>query len=221
VEVRGSDFARSIRATLGVDPALPGPNRFSLRLEDFDSGDPAEADAVTLRFRPLGRADVGETSLPLQASEDGVYGSSGPNLAAGGPWDVVAVVQQGADSVEIGFELATACPTQTVEGMGDEPTIHLFQSPSGGTTEGYTIPLGGGGRTEVHFTFIDDEGAEARVADLSMTAWRPGEPVQALDPIPLSRGHYFADAALSQGEWRFDAVAELADGSTASGCFGS
>jgi hypothetical protein len=178
-----------------------------------------EGDSVTLRFRPVGRPDVGETSLSRASGvEDGVYSAGGPNLAAGGPWGVAAVVQRGADSVEVPFELATLCPTQIVEGQGDEPDIHLFESPSGGSTDGYLIPLGGN-RTEVHFTFIDAEGAEARVADLSMTAWRPDAGVQTLDPIPLTRGHYFADASLEPGDWRFDAVAELADGATASGCF--
>jgi nitrogen fixation protein FixH len=214
---RSSDFATSVRATLEVDPGLPGPNSFALRLEDYDTGEPVEAETVSIRFQPLGRADVGETTLDLTAGDDGTYTASGPNLSTGGPWDLVAVVQRGADAVEVPFQVSTVCPTQTVEEQG-EPIIHLFQSPSRGTTEGYLIPLGGT-RFEVHFTFIDPSGKEARVGELSMSAFRPESGLERLEPIQLTKGHFLAEATLEQGDWRFDGVAEIGGAETASGCF--
>ena len=219
IEVAASDFATSVRATLEVDPGVPGQNRFLLRVEDFDSGEPVAADAVTLRFTPVGRPEIGETSLALPSTdEDGVYEAAGSNLSTSGPWGAVAVIQRGADAVEVPFELATLCETQTVEGQGDEPTIHLFEPPTGGSTEGYIIPLGGG-RTEIHFTFIDPSGAEQRVDDISITAFRPGEGVRSLEPLQLTKGHYLAEAELDPGEWRFDSAITTATGEPASGCF--
>jgi copper transport protein len=219
IELDGSDFATSVRASLQIDPGVPGPNRFALRLRDYDSGEALEDADVTLRFQPLGRPEIGETSIPLEpGDEPGLFAASGPNLSTSGPWDVVAVIQRGADAVEVPFELATVCPTQTVEGQGDEPTIHLFEAPAGGTTEGYVIRLGPG-RLEAHFTFIAGNGGEERLADITMTAWRSGEGVRSLEPLLLSEGHFFADTRLTPGEWRFDASVTTAGGAPATGCF--
>jgi hypothetical protein len=77
----------------------------------------------------------------------------------------------------------------------------------------------GGPRYEVHFTFIAPSGKEVPVQGLpSISAWKPGSPSMALEPIPLTRGHFIANATLAPGPWRFDGAAESADGSS-SGCF--
>lgn len=219
VVASGSDFATSIRARLEVDPGLPGSNHFELDVSDYDSGEPVLAQRVDLRFSFLGPAEVGESVLELRSSEDGVYQADGSNLSIGGPWRVTAVVQQATDSAEVPLEMATVCSALRIEAAEpDQPTVSVVDTPDGGSVEGYLIHLGGT-RYEVHFTFIGPAGKEVPVEGLpTITAWRPGSNASALDPIPLTRGHFLAVADLEPGSWRFDASATSKGGSSA-GCF--
>jgi copper transport protein len=218
IEVSGSDFATSVRARLEVDPGLPGPNRFRLRLSDFDTGDPVEADSVELRFTFAGGAELQDSTLSLESSGDGVYESVGPNLAVGGPWEVSALVQRGGDSTEVPLQIATLCETIDIAGPLDS-TLHLVEYPDGAKVEGYIIP-GTGNLQELHFTFLVEQGKELKVE---------GSPtfiasLQGTDPISLeprrlfTPGHFFAKLDLAPGRWRFDASATGQEG-VLSGCF--
>ncbi|MGH2710204.1 MAG: copper resistance protein CopC [Actinomycetota bacterium] len=213
----GADFATSVRVKLDVSPGSPGPNRFSFTATDYDSGDPVDAD-VKLRFRSLAVTGA-ESELELAPTDDGVYEGTGSNLAFGGPWAVSAVIQQAADSTEVLLELATVCPAIQIDSPKPNlPTVNVVDTPDGGSVEGYLIELGGSSY-EVHFTFIAPGGKEVPVKGLpSMTAWRPGTPPLSLEPIPLTRGHFIANAELEAGDWRFDGTATSAGGSS-SGCF--
>jgi hypothetical protein len=120
--------------------------------------------------------------------------------------------------VEVALQVATLCEAVEIPGQGDEPTIYTVDVPDTGSVEGYLIPLGGG-RAEVHFTFIDAEGRALDVeGDPTMVASRQGVEPQTLQPEFLSRGHYFAVAALSPGDWRFDGAAS-GGGTSLAGCF--
>jgi putative copper export protein/methionine-rich copper-binding protein CopC len=219
ITVSGSDFAKSVRLRLEVSPGLPGSNQFSLHATDYDSGEPIEAQRVALQFSFLGGAEVAPSTLELHRLEEGRYHRNGGNLSIGGPWAVSALVQQGTDSVEVPLELATVCNALRIEGTKpNEPTVSTVDTPDGGSVEGYVIELGQG-RFEVHFTFIGPDGKEVAVEGLpSISAWRRGAPVLALDPIPLTEGHFLAEAQLAPGDWRFDGSARSAEGSS-SGCF--
>jgi uncharacterized membrane protein len=213
----GSDFGTSVRVKLEVSPGSPGPNRFSLTATDYDSGEPVEAD-VKLRFRSL--AVVGaESELALTATDDGVYEATGSNLSFGGPWALSAVIQQSTDSAEVLLELATVCPAIQIDSPKPNlPVVNVVDTPDGGSVEGYLIDLGRD-RFEVHFTFIAPNGKEVPVKGLpTITAWKQGAAPLTLDPIPLTSGHFIADAQLEPGDWRFDGTAPSAGGSS-SGCF--
>jgi copper transport protein len=214
----GSDFATSVRARLELTPALPGPNRFDLRLTDFDSGEPVSAQRVSLSFVHLIGEHEAESRLDLRPAGDGRYVDTGSNLAIGGPWEVTALVQRGADAVEVPLQLATLCEAVEIPGEGDQPTIHTVEVPGAGSVEGFLIPLDGG-EAEVHFTFLDAEGAALRVeGDPTISAWQHGQDPQILQPELLSRGHYFGVAQLGPGHWRFDGSATGHNASVA-GCF--
>ncbi|HEX2026268.1 MAG TPA: copper resistance protein CopC, partial [Actinomycetota bacterium] len=188
VTVSGSDFATAIRARLGVTPALPGPNRFELRVTDYDTGDPIDAERVSLGFSYVG-GTVPESRLELRPAGDGVYRSTGSNLSIGGPWSVTALIQRGADSFEIPLHVATLCETTEIPGQGNEPTVHEVQVPGQGSVQGYLIPLGGG-ETEVHFTFLGEDGRPVRVeGEPTFVASRPGQEPQTLTPEFLAPGH--------------------------------
>jgi copper transport protein len=215
---RGSDFATSVRARLEVNPAIPGPNRFDLRVTDYDTGEPVDAQRVSLGFSYLGGADVADSRLDLRPTENGAYRATGSNLSIGGPWQVTALVQRGTDSVEVPLQVATLCEALEIPGQGGEPTIYTVEVPETGSVEGYLISLGGG-QTEVHFTFLDAQGRPVNVeGDPAMLAGQRGQEPHELQPEFLSRGHYFAVARLTPGDWRFDGAATGGENSLA-GCF--
>jgi copper transport protein len=220
VVAAGSDFAGSLRARLEIDPGSPGPNRFRLRVTDYDTGQPVEADPVTLRFSLPGATDVPASTLNLEPVEEGTYQGNGSNLAVGGVWEIAAVIQQGGDSVEIPFQAATLCSAQRIEAPHPhQPPVSIVEVPGSGSVEGYLIELGGG-RYEVHFTFFGTDGRPIRVeGDPSMRAWRPDSDPASLRPEILDVGHYLAVTRLSPGEWRFDGSASGAEGLSLSGCF--
>jgi hypothetical protein len=219
VAVTGSDFATSVRARLEVDPAVPGPNRFRLRLTDYDTGEPIPAAVVELQFDPVGIAGVQGSTLRMKAGADGIYQGVGANLAAGGPWDVTALVQREGGSVEIPLEVATLCETMEIPGPDDLFTIDVVELPDGSSVQGYLLNLGPG-RYDLHFTFIDPQEKEVPVeGDPVFIATGPGEEEMLLDPRALSRGHFFARARLDPGVWRFDGLALTEGGDRLAGCF--
>lgn len=214
----GSDFATSVRAHLEVDPGLPGANRFSLRVADFDSGEPVRAERVALRFSYVGGTQVEGSTLELRQGADGQYRAMGSNLSIGGPWEVTALVQTGVDAVEVPFDVATVCTATPIPGEPPLPTSYVVEVPDAGSVEGYLIHVGGS-EYEVHFTFLDAEGKELRVeGPPSIVASHPEDGPTPLEPEPLSKGHFLALAELQPGHWRFDGAATGGDVSLA-GCF--
>jgi copper transport protein len=218
VTVAGSDFATSVRTRLEVDPALPGANRFDLRVTDYDTGEPVDAQRVSLTFSFLGGADLADSRLDLHSHGDGRYRATGSNLSIGGPWDVTILVQQGADSVEVPLQVATLCEALEIPGEPPLPTSHVVEVPEVGTVEGYLIRLGGS-RAEVHFTFLDTQGAPIETeGEPSILAWQEGQDPQVLVPEFLDVGHYYGVALLGPGDWRFDGAAS-GGGVSLAGCF--
>lgn len=219
ISVAASDFARTVRVELEVAPGTPGPNRFEVRATDPDSGDAVEAQRVALRFGYEGTANIQDSSLDLQPQEEGAWSANGSNLSVGGPWSATVLVQQGADSVEVPLDFATVCNALRIEApKPNQPTVSTIDTPDGGSVEGYVLELGGE-RYEVHFTFIEPDGKETAVEGLPViSAWQRGAPTMSLDPIPLTRGHFLAEAQLGPGSWRFDGSAR-SGGTSAVGCF--
>ena len=73
VQVEGSDFATSVRIALTVSPGTPGPNSFTAKVTDYDSGEDWPATRVALRLTPRGRPDVGASTLDLARAGDGLW----------------------------------------------------------------------------------------------------------------------------------------------------
>lgn len=216
--VTGSDFATSVRARLEVDPGVPGPNRFRLRLTDFDTGEPVSAQQVELRFAPAGISGFEPSALGLRAAGDGVYQGVGANLAAGGPWEVTALVQRAEGAVEIPLRVATLCETTEIPGPANLFTIDVVELPDGSSVQAYAEKAGGS-RYQVHFTFIDPRGRAADIEDdPRLVASGPSGELQVLEPRPLARAHYYAGLTVEPGRWRFDGAARTTEGALLSGC---
>ncbi|MGH2530584.1 MAG: copper resistance protein CopC [Actinomycetota bacterium] len=107
VVVTGSDFATTVRVRLVVDPGAPGPNRFEVHVEDYDTGEPVEALRVTLGFSLPEQPGVGGSALELAQSQAGMWTGEGTNLSVAGRWRVGVLIEQAADSLEIPLEVQT------------------------------------------------------------------------------------------------------------------
>lgn len=85
-------------AGLGVQPARPGPNRFTARLDD----EPPPGARAELRLQRLD-VDEGTTVLELVRAEgtDAVYGTAGGDLPRDSRWDATVVVHD-ANGLELG-----------------------------------------------------------------------------------------------------------------------
>lgn len=105
--ISGSDYATSVRIRLAVTPGRAGPNRFDATVVDYDSGRPAPAQAVTLRFQLIDRPDVAAATASLLRDPDSHWRGSASALSIDGRWSVTAVVQSATDAVEVRMELAT------------------------------------------------------------------------------------------------------------------
>lgn len=212
----GSDFAGTTRIRLEASPGTAGSNRFTVQVTDPDTGQAVDADRVSLRFAYLGADPLGASTLDLSPSESGAFQAQGANLSLAGRWEVVVLVQRGADSVEVPLQLGTTCGARPLP-ADRGPTLFTVELPSG-SAQGYVDP-GAPGDNEVHMTYFDNQGGEARIGDdVGITA-SSGDDTMTLEPRRLGPGHFVAPATLAAGRWRFDVRATTADGGALPACF--
>jgi copper transport protein len=213
----GSDFATSVRVSLEVEPGQVGSNRFMVHVADYDTGQPVQADRVALRFAYLSGQDVGESTLELRLTDEGVYEAAAGSLSIDGRWGVTVLVQQAADSVEVPLVIATHCRATATATEG-APTIYTVALPSG-SVQGYVDP-GVAGVNQIHLTFFDAGGDELPIeATPELTAWKPGEDPIELDVQRLGPGHFAANQDLAAGRWRLEFTYSLEDTGTSLACF--
>jgi copper transport protein len=86
--VEGSDFATTVNAELGIDPGQVGENRFTVRIADYDTGEPLDAVRVALRFTIPDRDDLGPALLELEPTEASTWTASGTAIAQPARWRV-------------------------------------------------------------------------------------------------------------------------------------
>jgi copper transport protein len=224
VVATGSDFGTSFRVRVEVAPGVPGTNDFTVRVTDYDSGEPIDATRVMLRFAFLDDPGVGQSELELETDETGVYKGEGPNISLAGNWRVTTLVQRGADSVEVPVELATRCRSQRLEEPGLAP-IEVVDLGGGNTAQGYADP-GHAGPNDLHLTFLDDSGNEMHVPNKpAITVTHAGDEdgasashSQDVDLRRFGPGHFLGERDLDEGQYRIGFQAD-AHGQQLSGCF--
>jgi uncharacterized membrane protein len=125
----GSDFATTVRVRLTAASNQPGPNRFIVRATDYDSGRPVDARRVRLQFTSADDPDLPPTFLDLARGADESFVGSGANVAFGGRWRVVALLERAGDATEVAMELDTAPPPQfvAVAQPRDQPRTYRVQ----------------------------------------------------------------------------------------------
>src|SRR5207302_8316452 len=78
--VSGSDYGTTVRIRLEVSPGMAGFNTFVARVTDYDSGQPVQADGVSLSLSIPARPDLGSSILSLSRSAPGTYTARGAHL---------------------------------------------------------------------------------------------------------------------------------------------
>jgi copper transport protein len=204
VQVEGNDFATSVRLALSASPGTPGPNTFTAKVTDYDSGEDWPATRVSLRFTPRGRSDVGASTLELSRDEDGLWKGQGSQLSIAGTWAVVGLVEGSGPAVTVPLELKTRTAPQAVkvsEAPG-QPTLYTITLAAGGTLQGYIDP-GRPGPNTVHFTYFNQSGDEQPADKARARMTGPSGRSEALTLIRLGPGHFAANVDLEPGRVAF------------------
>jgi copper transport protein len=217
--VTGSDFATTTRVRLQISPGEVGPNEFVADVTDFDTGEPVDAQRVSLRFDLPARPEVA-SELDLEPMEDGTWHAESTTLAMPGTWNVTVLVEGAGDSTTVELRVTPRVPDQRVEvsrvpGQPDLYTIFL-----GGDVQiqGYVDPGTPGRTNQVHVTaFEGTDELPLRSAVIGVTT--PADERFEPDLLRLGRGHFAANIELTPGDWSFDVTAEARDGSVLSAAF--
>jgi copper transport protein len=214
VVATGSDFATTTRVRLTATPGRAGPNRFDVRVTDYDTGRPVAATAVSLRFQSAERADVAPSTLALRRAGDR-WTAEGLNLASVGRWRITVAIEKATGGLEVPVEVETALPPQQVTAQRTPglPTIYTVTS-EGRQLQVYFDPERAG-PNELHFTFLAGAGEED-VADLAVSVVAPGSKAAASPTTRrLDKGHFVADVDARAGTYRITATRTLTDGGVA------
>jgi len=215
VVVTGSDFATSVRIRLSVSPGTVGPNVFSARVTDYDTGRPVPAKGVSLTFTLRGRPDLGSSTLQLSRGRGAVWSAQGTAISLDGTWDISALVQEPAAAVQVPMRFVPLLPPEKIQvsRAPGQPTVFTVALAGGDSVQAYVDP-GGVGNNTVHFTFFEPSGNEQPIASATATATSPSG---ATEDLPLTRfdaGHFVANTSLVPGSWRFRVRATTSDGTT-------
>lgn len=212
VEVQGSNFARTVEATLTVAPGNAGINRFTVDLTEAGSGDPVDAGAVRLELNPLSNPQTQSSTIELEEVEAGVYEATAPNISNPGRYGATIVVEDGAASFEVPLEFSTKLSDFTVRTSETEgqPTLYTVVNADGQQLQLYADP-DAPGRSELHLTFYDSAGQELALEDIVAIAVYEDESGTNLATRRFGPGHFVADITLEEGDYLFDAVAVTED----------
>ncbi len=216
----GSDFGTSVRVDLATASQRPGPNRFLVEADDYDSGDPVGAQRISLRFTPLDDPGVEPSSLELHRLADGSFAGSGANLAFPGRWEVTALIERGSQVKAVPLEL-------------DVPGTKYFVSVQRipGRPPKYTMQVGGigylrispdperPGPSEVEVTVYTAFENVSHVDEIVVTAAAGDGPTRQQPLRRLGSGRFVADIDLAAGPFTIAVVARTSDGTRLRGVF--
>jgi copper transport protein len=216
----GSDFGTTTRVELTTTSPEPGPNRFHVVVEDYDSGEPLRAGAVTLGFTPLDDPGVGSSSLKLRRTPDGSFVGSGANLAFDGRWEVDVLVERGDASVEVPLDLNLPGPRQFVSELRvpGRPPQYTMLVGTGGNLRIEPVPERPGA-SRIIATCFTIFGSECRVETLVLTASPEGGATRQQRVRRVGVGRFVARVELEPGPFRIGVVVHTRYGERLRGVF--
>jgi copper transport protein len=215
VTVSGNDFATSVKLQLTASPGTVGPNQFSARVVDYDSGQPVDAQRVSLRFALPNRPDVAASSLELKPAADGRFEGNGI-LAIAGNWIITALVERPGGSVTVPLELrARAAPGNSsqvkVSRAPGQPTVYTIALQRGGSLQAYLDP-GKPGANVLHLTYFKANGTEQPMFEVSAKGTNPAGVTDDLTLAKFSAGHFVSNLTITPGRWSFSVTATSQEG---------
>lgn len=215
VVATGSDYATTVKATLTVTPGTAGFNAFDMRVADYNSGNGVQADRVQLQFTQPFRPSLGTSTVTLSRQSDGTFAAHAGNLSLPGIWEVAAIIEDGVQSTEVHLQLTTVSPppvVQVARFSGGLPTLYTIHATPTVYAQVYLDPERPGA-DQFHCTWLDANGNEIPIADMTMGMTTPGGTPTILVHRRLdSIGHFVADATVPAGTTRFDVLATTASG---------
>jgi len=220
VQVEGNDYATSVRLVLTVAPGTAGPNAFTAKVTDYDTGAAWPASRVALEFTPSGRPDVGAATLELTKGDGESWRGQGSMLSIQGRWNVVALVQGPGAAVTVPLKVQTRPAAQQVQvsQVPGQPTLYTITLAAGGTLQTYVDP-GRPGANTVHFTFFTPAGDEQPMREAHASMTTPSGTTRALALLRLGPGHFAANVDLGPGQASFEIDATARRGGAAAGRF--
>lgn len=216
----GSDFGTTVRVQLTAASAKPGPNRFELQVEDYDSSEPVNSRRAILRFTPLDDPGVNPSSLTLRPAAEGSYLGSGANLAFAGRWGVTALIERGTELIEVPLELDVPGPKYfvSVERIPRRPPKYTMQIGGIGYIRIEPDPERAG-PSRVYVTCYTAFQNVSRVDELVLTAAAADGDARQQSVRRLGPGRFAADVDLAAGPFTIVVVARTGDGTRLRGAF--
>jgi copper transport protein len=213
LDVSGADFATSARATLTAMSDQPGPNRFTVRVLDFDTKAPIRDARVTLRFTPVDDPGIAPTSLRLEPRPGDLYEGSGANLSFEGRWRVVVLIERAGTSTEVPLD---------VEVRGAPLAVSVDRRP--GRPVRYSVAIRGegaiwispdperAGPATLRITSIDLLSEHRPIDAIVVTAAAGDGPVRQLSVHRIDSSNFTADVDLQAGRNTIIVIARAVDG---------
>jgi copper transport protein len=213
VQVQGSDVTTSVRLALTATPGTAGPNQFTAKVTDYDSGQPYPAQRVALHFTLPDRPEISGATLDLTRATDGSWQATGSQLSIDGRWSITALVQGSGAALTVPLELRTrtAEPKVSVSRAPGQPDLYTITAPNGGNVQAYVDP-GRPGPNTVHFTFFTKNGSEQPIDGANATMTNSLGKRQSIDLQLLTAGHFAANLTLPTGQISFTINATPAQG---------
>jgi uncharacterized membrane protein len=200
INASGADFATTVRATLTAESDQPGPNRFTVRVVDYDSGAPVRDARVSLRFTPADDPGITPSTLRLDPAAGDTYTGSGPNLSFEGRWRVAALIERASTSTEVQLD---------VEVRGAPLTVTTERPP--GRAPRYSVAIKGEGSiwispdperpgpSTLHISSIDLLSDFRPIEDVVVTWAADGRPARQLPTRRIDRSNLTAEVELRPG----------------------
>jgi hypothetical protein len=193
---------------------VAGPNRFELHLEDDRTGDPLDADRVTLRFVAPDDPGVPASTLPLERSDDArTWVGAGGNLEFPGRWLVSAVAERAARSRVVPLELEIEGPPLflSVDAFPGQPRRYSVQLSDNSFIR-FTVDPVRKARQQVTVEFFHFFGEPRPVEQVVVTAARPDNRTRQLPLRRRSPSSFDGRVALDAGATRFAVIGRTPEG---------
>jgi hypothetical protein len=129
---------------LTATPGTAGPNQFTAKVTDYDSGQPYPAHHVSLRFTLPDRPEISGATLELAHATDGSWQGRGSQLSIDGRWAITALVQGPGAAITVPLQLRTrtAEPKVSVSRAPGQPDLYTITAPNGGSVQAMWTPAG-------------------------------------------------------------------------------